>query len=243
MQVVEAAVEARKVHILQQDTLNINAKTYSFPVDSHLSQLTIQVTNHQRNQAINVKIRNPEGKLIDKEDGLKQLMKAVKSVFVGSIDRPKPGQWTIEVSTDVQEEEGIIDSESIDAKTNNDDGDGDDENSQQRERWISVRVSGISDVDFLQGFSTTPRLYNYGASTQPIAGVQNYIMVNMTGRFLPGQIDHFDMRSPNGVSIVRLPVQQTEKLQIYVSQQAMEPITGHYYLEIFKGSKTKDHEY
>ncbi|CAH8587829.1 unnamed protein product [Schistosoma turkestanicum] len=218
MQVVEAAVEARKVHILQQDTLNINAKTYSFPVDSHLSQLTIQVTNHQRNQAINVKIRNPEGKLIDKEDGLKQLMKAVKSVFVGSIDRPKPGQWTIEVSTDVQEEEGIIDSESIDAKTNNDDGDGDDENSQQRERWISVRVSGISDVDFLQGFSTTPRLYNYGASTQPIAG----------------QIDHFDMRSPNGVSIVRLPVQQTEKLQIYVSQQAMEPITGHYYLEVSK---------
>lgn len=57
-------------------------------------------------------------------------------------------------------------------------------------------------------------------------------MVNMTGRFLPGQIDHFDMRGSNGSSIVRLPVQQTETFQIYVSQQAMEPITGHYYLEV-----------
>ncbi|TNN06223.1 Hemicentin-1, partial [Schistosoma japonicum] len=224
MQVIEAAVEARKVHILQQDTLNMDAKTYSFPVDSHLSQLTIQVTNHQRDQAINVKIRNPEGKLIGKEDGLKQLMKAVKSVFVGSIDRPKSGQWTLEVGIDTQV---MI----TDIPIDNDDDD-DANNNIQRERWISVRISGISDVDFLQGFSTTPRLYNYGASTQPIAGVQNYIMVNMTGRFLPGQVEHFDMRSPNGASIVRLPVQQTEKLQIYVSQQAMEPITGHYYLEV-----------
>ncbi|KAH9592566.1 hypothetical protein MS3_00004447 [Schistosoma haematobium] len=226
MQVVEAAVEARKVHILQQDTLNTESKTYSFPVDSHLSQLTIQVTNHQRDRAINVKIRNPEGKLIDKEDGLKQLMKAVKSVFVGSIDRPKPGQWTLEVGIDTEE----TDSETMDM--NNDNNNINNDSNLQRERWISVRVSGISDVDFLQGFSTTPKLYNYGASTQPIAGVQNYIMVNMTGRFLPGQIDHFDMRGSNGSSIVRLPVQQTETFQIYVSQQAMEPITGHYYLEV-----------
>ncbi|VDO62502.1 unnamed protein product [Schistosoma margrebowiei] len=227
MQVVEAAVEARKVHILQQDTLNTESKTYSFPVDSHLSQLTIQVTNHQRDRAINVKIRNPEGKLIDKEDGLKQLMKAVKSVFVGSIDRPKPGQWTLEVGIDTEE----IDSETMDMNNDNNNNINND-NHLQRERWISVRVSGISDVDFLQGFSTTPKLYNYGASTQPIAGVQNYIMVNMTGRFLPGQIDHFDMRGSNGSSIVRLPVQQTETFQIYVSQQAMEPITGHNYLEV-----------
>ncbi|CAH8874719.1 unnamed protein product [Trichobilharzia szidati] len=215
MQVVEAAVEARKVHILQQDTLNTDAKTYSFPVDSHLTQLTIHVTNHHRNQAIHVKIRNPEGKLIGKEDGLKQLMKAVKSVFVGSIDRPKAGQWTLEVGT--EPEEADLDEP---------------DESKQSERWISVRVSGISDVDFLQGFSTTPRLHNHGASTQPIAGVQNYIMVNMTGRFLPGQVDHFDMRAPNGASVVRLPVQQTAKTQIYVSQQAMDPITGHYYLEV-----------
>ncbi|RTG86750.1 hemicentin [Schistosoma bovis] len=197
MQVVEAAVEARKVHILQQDTLNTESKTYSFPVDSHLSQLTIQVTNHQRDRAINVKIRNPEG------------------------------QWTLEVGIDTEE----IDSETMDMNNDNNNNINNDSN-LQRERWISVRVSGISDVDFLQGFSTTPKLYNYGASTQPIAGVQNYIMVNMTGRFLPGQIDHFDMRGSNGSSIVRLPVQQTETFQIYVSQQAMEPITGHYYLEV-----------
>ncbi|OON13894.1 hypothetical protein X801_10320 [Opisthorchis viverrini] len=62
MQVVEAAVEARKVHILQQDTYSEQAKIYSFPVDSHLSQLTVQVANHKRGQAIDVRIRNPQSK-------------------------------------------------------------------------------------------------------------------------------------------------------------------------------------
>lgn len=64
MQVVEAAVEARKVHILQQDTWGENAKTYSFPVDAHLTQLTVHVTNHKRSQSIDVRIRNPEGEWI-----------------------------------------------------------------------------------------------------------------------------------------------------------------------------------
>ena len=62
MQVVEAAVEARKVHILQQDTHGEEAKIYSFPVDSHLSQLTVHVATHKRGQAIDVRIRNPQSK-------------------------------------------------------------------------------------------------------------------------------------------------------------------------------------
>lgn len=63
MRVIEAAVEARKVHVLQQDTWETSAKTYSFPVDSHLSQLTIQVTNYKTQDPIRVGIRNPEGRL------------------------------------------------------------------------------------------------------------------------------------------------------------------------------------
>ncbi len=62
MRVIEAAVEARKVQVLQQDTWETTAKTYSFPVDTHLTQLTIQVTNYKTNDSILVGIRNPEGR-------------------------------------------------------------------------------------------------------------------------------------------------------------------------------------
>lgn len=64
MSVVEAAVESRKVHILQQETMDTDAKTYTFPVDTHLSQLAIQVTNYERNKTIIVNIRNHEGSFI-----------------------------------------------------------------------------------------------------------------------------------------------------------------------------------
>lgn len=64
MRVVEAAVEARKVQILQQDTWETTAKTYNFPVDTHLSQFTIQVTNYKTNDSIQVGIRNPEGRTL-----------------------------------------------------------------------------------------------------------------------------------------------------------------------------------
>ncbi|CAL8103250.1 unnamed protein product [Calicophoron daubneyi] len=217
MQVVEAAVEARKVHVLQRDTVGEDAKTFSFPVDVHLTQLTVQVTNHKRSQSIDVRIRNPEGKLVGHEDGLKRLMKAVSSVFVGSIDRPTPGEWTLEVTTKKNETVALEDRN---------------EEELMGPESFSVRVSGISDVDFLQGFSTVPQNYNHETSRQPIAGVKNYLMVNMTGRFHPGRIENFDMRAPNGTSVTRLPVKQTANTQIYVSQHPMDALTGHYYLEV-----------
>ncbi|KAF6770638.1 hypothetical protein AHF37_09998 [Paragonimus kellicotti] len=84
-------------------------------------------------------------------------MKTVPSVFVGSVDRPTPGEWTLEVSTTAATDEQTESS-------------GTEEPEGEEQQWFSVRVSGISDVDFLQGFSTIPREYNHGASSQPIAG-------------------------------------------------------------------------
>lgn len=54
----------------------------------------------------------------------------------------------------------------------------------------------------------------------------------MTGRFLPGTVETFEMRFPNGTSVIRLPVKQSDKYPIYISQQPMEAILGHYYLEV-----------
>ncbi|KAL3318663.1 hypothetical protein Ciccas_002675 [Cichlidogyrus casuarinus] len=226
MRVVEAAVEARKVHVLQQETYDSNAKTYSFPVDSHLSQLTVQVTNFKTEDAISVKIRDPQGKQISKAEGLNQLMKTVPTVFVGSIDRPTPGLWTLEVSAGSNEKE---------------DGAGTTKIGDPDTAWHSIRVTGLSEVDFLQGFATVPLPYNYGSSSQPIAGVKNYIMANMTGRFAPGKIEHFVVRSPNGTVIVRLPATMTESTQIYSSVIPLEATDGHYYLQVsgtdIKGDK------
>ncbi|VDN96274.1 unnamed protein product [Rodentolepis nana] len=215
MRVIEAAVESQKVQVLQQDTWETTAKTYSFPVDTHLSQLTIQVTNYKTNDSITVGIRNPEGKLITKEDGLRQLMKTVPSVFVASIDHPSPGTWTLEVSAEVSGgQSSSSGEESIGGQ------------------WHSVRISGISKVDFIPGFAANPLPYNRGASRQPIDGIKNYVMANITGRLLTGSVDGVTLRSPNGSALVRLPMERTPNSQVYVSQLPMDPLPGHYYLQV-----------
>ncbi|VEL11883.1 unnamed protein product [Protopolystoma xenopodis] len=192
MRVVEEAIESRKVQVLQQDTWENTAKTYTFPVDSHLTKITVQVTNYKTNDPILVKIRNPEGKLITAAEGLNQLMKTVPSVFVGSIERPMPGFWTLEVSTEVDITSGkmttIGGGGSGGGVSINIDGSGGSAEEDESERmsgsggqsasvsggegkqWHSVRVSGISEVDFVHGFGTRPLAYNYAASRQPISG-------------------------------------------------------------------------
>ncbi|KAL5107767.1 Hemicentin-1 [Taenia crassiceps] len=214
MRVIEAAVESQKVQVLQQDTWETTAKTYSFPVDTHLSQLTIQVTNYKTNDSIKVGIRDPEGKLITKEDGLRQLMKTVPNVFVASIDHPTPGTWTLEVSAEVSGQPSISGEENLGGQ------------------WHSVRVSGISEVDFVPGFAANQLPHNRGASRQPIAGIKNYVMTNVTGRLMTGSVDAITLRAPNGTALVRLPVERTPGSQVYVSQHAMDPVPGHYYLQV-----------
>ena len=92
------------------------------------------------------------GKLITKDDGLRQLMKTVPNVFVASIDHPTPGTWTLEVSTEVSDHQSTPAEENVGGQ------------------WHSVRVSGISEVDFVPGFAANPLPHNRGASRQPIAG-------------------------------------------------------------------------
>ncbi|VEL18901.1 unnamed protein product [Protopolystoma xenopodis] len=65
-----------------------------------------------------------------------------------------------------------------------------------------------------------------------LLGVKNFIMANMTGRFLPGDVESFVLRAPNGTQLVQLKVQRTEGSQIYVSRHPMDPIHGHYYLQV-----------
>ncbi len=93
------------------------------------------------------------GKLITKDDGLRQLMKTVPSVFVASLDHPTPGTWTLEVSAEVGTSPTVSGEESVGGQ------------------WHSVRVSGISEVDFVPGFAANPLPYNRGASRQPIDGM------------------------------------------------------------------------
>lgn len=96
------------------------------------------------------------GRLITKADGLRQLMKTVPSVFVASLDHPTPGIWSLEVSADATASTSVSGDESAGGQ------------------WHSVRVSGISEVDFYPGFAANPLPYNHGASPQPIEGTPTF---------------------------------------------------------------------
>ena len=57
-------------------------------------------------------------------------------------------------------------------------------------------------------------------------------MTNITGRLLTGSVDTITLRAPNGTVLVRLPVERTPNSQVYVSQHPMDPVLGHYYLQV-----------
>lgn len=57
-------------------------------------------------------------------------------------------------------------------------------------------------------------------------------MANITSRLLTGSVDSIVLRAPNGTSLVRLPVERTPNSHVYVSQHAMNPVVGAYYLQV-----------
>lgn len=64
-------------------------------------------------------------------------------------------------------------------------------------------------------------------------------MANITGRLMTGSVDAITLRAPNGTALVRLPVERTPGSQVYVSQHAMDPVPGHYYLQVRLDSTAK----
>ncbi|KAM5147900.1 hemicentin-1 [Mantella aurantiaca] len=70
----------------------------------------------------------------------------------------------------------------------------------------SVRITGVSTVDFQAGFSNKPTLDFSKASSRPIEGILTYVLLNTTGLQHPARIDRLDLLTTSGKLLKTIPV-------------------------------------
>ncbi|TDH08782.1 hypothetical protein EPR50_G00101320 [Perca flavescens] len=75
----------------------------------------------------------------------------------------------------------------------------------------SVRISGLSTIDFRAGFSRKPTLDFKKTSSRPVQGIPTHILLNTTGLSPPAQADRLDLVSIKGEVIKTLPIRYYPK--------------------------------
>ncbi|XP_067825529.1 hemicentin-1-like [Heptranchias perlo] len=70
----------------------------------------------------------------------------------------------------------------------------------------SVRITGVSSIDFRAGFSTKPTSDFSKTSERPIQGIPTYVLLNCSGLLPPGQLDRLELLSTSGESLKSLPI-------------------------------------
>ncbi|KAF4016760.1 hypothetical protein G4228_008189 [Cervus hanglu yarkandensis] len=71
----------------------------------------------------------------------------------------------------------------------------------------SVRITGISNIDFRAGFSTQPSLDLNHTIEWPLQGVPISLVINSTGLRVPGRLDSVELSHSSGRSLLTLPTQ------------------------------------
>ncbi|KAM8746417.1 hemicentin-1 isoform 1-T1 [Acanthopagrus schlegelii] len=70
----------------------------------------------------------------------------------------------------------------------------------------SVRISGLSTIDFRAGFSRKPTMDFKKTSSRPVQGIPTHILLNTTGLLPPARADRLELVSVTGVVIKTLPI-------------------------------------
>ncbi|NWW37465.1 HMCN1 protein, partial [Panurus biarmicus] len=70
----------------------------------------------------------------------------------------------------------------------------------------SVRITGLSTIDFRAGFSRKPTLDFKKTSSRPVQGIPTFMLLNTTGILLPARVDRLELLSVTGKLLKTLPV-------------------------------------
>ncbi|KAM6962600.1 hemicentin-1 [Aplochiton taeniatus] len=79
----------------------------------------------------------------------------------------------------------------------------------------SVRISGLSNIDFRAGFSRKPTLDFKMTSSRPVQGIPTYILLNTTGLSPPARADRLELLSISGKVMKTLPIRYYPTRQPY----------------------------
>uniref|UniRef100_A0A8C9DLV3 Hemicentin-1 n=1 Tax=Prolemur simus TaxID=1328070 RepID=A0A8C9DLV3_PROSS len=70
----------------------------------------------------------------------------------------------------------------------------------------SVRITGLSTIDFRAGFSRNPTLDFKKTVSRPVQGIPTYVLLNTSGISIPARVDRLELLSISGSSLKTIPV-------------------------------------
>ncbi|XP_007942419.2 hemicentin-2 [Orycteropus afer afer] len=167
---VESAIQASKVHLLSTDHEEEGEHTWRIPFDPSLKEVTVSLSG----PGPEIEVRDPLGKILQKDEGLNVLLNIPDSAKVVAFKPQHPGLWSIKVYSSGRH---------------------------------SVRITGISNIDFRAGFSTQPSLDLNHTIEWPLQGVPISLVINSTGLQAPGRLDSVELSHSSGQPLLNLPTQ------------------------------------
>ncbi|KFO31930.1 Hemicentin-2 [Fukomys damarensis] len=167
---VESAIQASKVRLLSTDHEERGEHTWRIPFDPSLKEVTVSLSG----PGPEIQVRDPLGRILQKDEGLNVLLSIPDSAKVVAFKPKHPGLWSIKVYSSGRH---------------------------------SVRITGISNIDFRAGFSTQPSLDLNHTIEWPLEGVPISLVINSTGLQAPGLLDSVELSRPSGRPLLTLPTQ------------------------------------
>ncbi|XP_059503813.1 hemicentin-1 isoform X2 [Stegostoma tigrinum] len=70
----------------------------------------------------------------------------------------------------------------------------------------SVRVTGLSAIDFRAGFSRKPTMNFKKIGNRPVQGIPAYLLLNTTGLIPPARVDQVELLGISGITLKTIPV-------------------------------------
>uniref|UniRef100_A0A8C4IV11 Hemicentin-2 n=1 Tax=Dicentrarchus labrax TaxID=13489 RepID=A0A8C4IV11_DICLA len=166
---VEETVQAMKVHLLSSNHDSAQENKWEVPFDPSLREVTVSLSG----PAPQIELRDPFGRIVGEEQGLKELLNIPNSARVVNLKFPRPGAWNLKVSCNGRH---------------------------------TLRVTGVSDLDFRAGFSSVPVSEFNHTRERPIKGLPAHVLLKCTGLTPPGQLSHAELVSGSGRSLRTIPV-------------------------------------
>ncbi|KAK2535403.1 Hmcn2 [Columba guinea] len=202
---VEEAIQASRVHLLSTDHEDGGEHTWPVPFDPSLKEVTISLSG----PAPGIEVRDPAGKVLEKGQGLKELLSIPNSAMVVTVEPHEPGMWSV---------------------------------TTQSSGRHSLRITGISNINFQASFSTQPDFDASQPGERPVQGLPISVVVNCTGLQPPGHLQEMELFDTSGHALLSLPMRplsNTSSGQLWVGSPLHVPL-GDFLLKV-KGKDVQGH--
>ncbi|XP_069729285.1 hemicentin-2 [Phaenicophaeus curvirostris] len=202
---VEEAIQASKVHLLSTDHEDGGEHTWPVPFDPSLKEVTISLSG----PAPGIEIRDPAGKVLEKGQGLKELLSIPNSAVVVAVEPQVPGTWLV---------------------------------TTQSSGRHSLRITGISNINFQASFSSQLDFDASQPGERPVQGLPISVVVNCTGLKPPGHLQEIELFNTSGHALLSLPVRPLSNAssgRLWVGSLLRVP-PGDFLLKV-KGEDTHGH--